>query len=164
MRVIIELELKRKDVLTLQSKHLDFKDGKIEYFIGNFKNPICINPTDLELPSRLKEARDNIGKRLLKYKAAAGLKINEKEEKQFKLLRDVSVYVNEQIDYAFNEQISKKLFGSASPLSINEDSKFYIEELLNVLYPEIEKVFDERLKSTNERLKLNSNKKANGSN
>lgn len=146
----------------MQSKHLDFKDGKIEYFIGNFKNPICINPTDLELPNRLKEARDNIGKRLLKYKAAVGLKINEKEEKQFKLLRDVSIYVNEQIDYAFNEKVSEKLFGSASPLSINEESKFYVEELLDVLYPEIERVFDERLKSTSERLKLHSNKKTNG--
>lgn len=140
--------------------------GKIAFpieFDNGDKDVIYFNPNDPDLASRLMSAKDEIDAKISKMKAEDfGLlndgsveipknieeieslteeqrtEMSKKAEQMTKLLNDTKNIIFEEIDRAFDSEISKVVFKHCSPFAV-VNGEYFIIQFLNAVAPEIQK-------------------------
>lgn len=145
---------------------MQLKVGKIAFpieFDNGKKDVIYFNPNDPELATRLMKAQDNISNKLDKLEADdlvlkndGSVEIPEnvdgyeelsdehKEiltnnaEKMVKILEETKNILCEEIDNAFNSDISSVVFKYCSPLAV-VGGEYFIIQFLNAITPEIQR-------------------------
>lgn len=145
---------------------MQLKVGKIAFpieFDNGEKDVIYFNPNDPELATRLMKAQDNISDKLDKLEADdlvlkndGSVEIPEnvdgyeelsdehKEiltnnaEKMVKILEETKNILCEEIDNAFNSDISSVVFKYCSPLAV-VGGEYFIIQFLNAITPEIQR-------------------------
>lgn len=145
---------------------MQLKVGKIAFpieFDNGEEDVIYFNPNDPELATRLMKAQDNISNKLDKLEADdlvlkndGSVEIPEnvdgyeelsdehKEiltnnaEKMVKILEETKNILCEEIDNAFNSDISSVVFKYCSPLAV-VGGEYFIIQFLNAITPEIQR-------------------------
>lgn len=140
--------------------------GKIAFpieFDNGDKDTIYFNPNDPDLATRLMKAKDNISKKLdnlnaedfnLKNDGSVELPetidgyedlsdeqrevLTNRAEAMTKLLDSTKNIICEEIDTAFNGDISSVVFKHCSPLAV-VNGEYFIVQFLNAITPEIQK-------------------------
>lgn len=140
--------------------------GKIAFpieFDNGDKDTIYFNPNDPDLATRLMNAKDNISKKLdnlnaedfnLKNDGSAELPetidgyedlsdeqreaLTNRAEAMTKMLDSTKNIICEEIDTAFNGDISSVVFKHCSPLAV-VNGEYFIVQFLNAITPEIQK-------------------------
>lgn len=140
--------------------------GKVAFpieFDNGDKDTIYFNPNDPDLATRLMKAKDNIGDKLENLKADDyNLKndgsfelpenidgyedmpdeqrevLTNHAESMTKLLESTKTIICEEIDTAFNGDISSVVFKHCSPLAV-VNGEYFIIQFLNAITPEIQK-------------------------
>lgn len=140
--------------------------GKVAFpieFDNGDKDTIYFNPNDPDLATRLMKAKDNIGDKLENLKAEDyELKtdgsfempdnidgyedmpdeqreiLTNRAEAMTKLLESTKKIICEEIDSAFNGDISAVVFKHCSPLAV-VNGEYFIIQFLNAITPEIQK-------------------------
>lgn len=140
--------------------------GKVAFpieFDNGDKDVIYFNPNDPDLATRLMKAKDNIGDKLENLNAENytikndgsfelpedidGYENMSEEEREAltnraevmtKLLESTKNIICEEIDSAFNSDISSVVFKHCSPLAV-VNGEYFIIQFLNAITPEIQK-------------------------
>lgn len=140
--------------------------GKIAFpieFDNGDKDCIYFNPNDPDLASRLMTAKDNVEKRLKDLKAEDFSLLNDgnvdldkgaegaeeisleqksdiikKAEQMANLLNSTKNIIFEEIDRAFDSNISSVVFKHCSPFAI-VNGEYFFAQFLNAITPEIRK-------------------------
>lgn len=140
--------------------------GKIAFpieFDNGDKDTIYFNPNDPDLATRLMKAKDNISEKLdnlnaedfnLKNDGSVELPetidgyedlsdeqrevLTNRAEAMTKLLDSTKNIICEEIDTAFNGDISSVVFKHCSPLAV-VNGEYFIVQFLNAITPEIQK-------------------------
>lgn len=130
--------------------------GKVAFPI-EFDNGDCetiyFNPNDPDLSIRLKDFQKKVEERL---KDVGDIKLNEKgEPDNIELIEDfrkVQGILCEEIDNAFNGDISAKVFKHCSPFAL-VDGNYFIIQFIEAIKPEIERKIRESRKEIDEKMK-----------
>lgn len=140
--------------------------GKVAFpieFDNGDKDVIYFNPNDPDLATRLMKAKDSIGDRLealnaddynLKNDGSFEMPtdidgyedlpdeqreaLNERAEVMTKLIGSTKKIICEEIDSAFNGDISHVVFKHCSPLAV-VNGEYFVVQFLNGITPEIQK-------------------------
>lgn len=140
--------------------------GKIAFpieFDNGDKDTIYFNPNDPDLATRLMNAKDNISQKLdklntenlnLKNDGSVELPdtikeyadLTEEQQKNLtsraeamtKLLESTKNIICEEVDTAFNGDVSSVVFKHCSPLAV-VNGEYFIVQFLNAVAPEIQK-------------------------
>lgn len=140
--------------------------GKVAFpieFDNGDKDTIYFNPNDPDLATRLMKAKDNIGKKLdnlnaedFNLKNDGSIEMPEtidgyedlsdeqrealtnRAEVMTKLLESTKTIICEEVDIAFNGDISSVVFKHCSPLAV-VNGEYFIIQFLNAITPEIQK-------------------------
>lgn len=138
--------------------------GKIAFpieFDNGDKDVIYFNPNDPDLAARLINAKENIEKKIDRVSAEnVNLKndgniefpetvetynaltdeqrnaVEERTKAMEKMLEDTKTIICEEIDYAFNGDISSVVFKHCSPLAV-VNGEYFIIQFINAITPEI---------------------------
>lgn len=153
--------------------------GKVAFpieFDNGDKDVIYFNPSDPDLAKRLNKAQENIQKRIDDIEAeSVGFKndvkipetidgydkLTEEEKENLNVnsefientLNKTENIICEEIDYAFNGDISAVVFKHCSPLAI-VNGEYFILQFLNAISPEIHK----EIKKANKSIERKMNK------
>lgn len=123
-------------------KSLNFDDGRVEYCISGDKSRIIrVNLTDEALLTRLDKALTRINE------LVSELRELEKRDdlSVFDEIEAIREKVREQLNYAFDYDVSTPVFGGLSPFA-ESNGELLIFRFLNAIMPEIEKSMDEYVK------------------
>lgn len=140
---------------------------KTRYYLKNSERYIEIDESDLNFPARISDVRQKVlkyeGYLKEKYKIASidelG-KINTgNPEEDIEELRKADKFIKEQLNYAFQYNVSEPAFGEASCLSPAENGEMYFESFYNSVLAVIEKKFGRRLEKFNKHIKKYTDKK-----
>lgn len=143
-------------------KVLDFNIKKTKYRLGNSDRYIEIDDGDVNLPVRIQDAMNNIQSYMDELKKKYGTtdlehinKVSTGDtEKDIEVLKEADLYVKNQINYAFDYDVSSVVFGAASSFSVTKNGdQYYFENFLNSLLPMIEKEFGIRAQAMSLRAK-----------
>lgn len=115
---------------------------------GDPDRVIYIQPTDFNIRLRNVQARKNINSLLAELDKAKP----ENEEAFADLLESVDKQIKEQINYIFNYDVSKPVFGLCSPLMALKNGKSYVQVFLEAISPIIEKASKEAEKASEKRI------------
>lgn len=120
---------------------INFDEGYKEYEInGDPERIICVDTADYGLIERFKKAEKHINEELKKYD---GIKIKSDgsadtdDETAAQMIADLGEFIKSEINYIFNADVSKIVFGNASPLSTRKGVPMY-ERFVNATLPIIE--------------------------
>lgn len=136
---------------------------KIYFEDRNETVTIYFNPVDPKLPQKLLDIEKKIEKNFNINKRKEEGTINEND--YLKVISELDNFVRSEIDYAFGNKISDKVFRFCSPLSII-NGKYFFTIFLETLMPAIVKSIYEENESLNKHIGeyLNDKKTANQSN
>ncbi len=116
---------------------------------------ISFNPTDFNILKRFDEARKNIEKAKLSINKDIDLNSEGKpvsdSEDVMTMVDKLSKLICEQIDFIFNSEISKSVFGNTSPLAMIK-GKLFFENFINAVYPVIEKQIKDAMEKTEKKV------------
>jgi len=119
---------------------------------------ISFNPTDMNLPIRLKKAEDRINERLKEYQDVEFKPDGTPEDaKYIDALEDITNVVYEEIDHAFNGDVSEVVFRYCSPLSI-VNGKYYVMAFIEQIGEVIEYYAKEEAETGAKQANENMNK------
>lgn len=125
----------------------------IEFDNGD-KVEIYFNPNDPDLSIRMRDFQKNVEKRTDFYNDIAldadGNPVDVSAIDKFEEMRNI---VCEELDRAFNSDISSKVFKHCSPFAI-VDGNYFMLQFIEAIRPEIEK----RVKKANEQTNKNMQK------
>lgn len=111
----------------------------IEFDNGD-KEVIYFNPNDVDLAERIKAMQANLAKKADEIDKAQGA--NEEEADYLAMFAELNQVIKDEIDKAFNGEISKAVFKYCSPMSI-VDGQYYValffEEVIKAMKIEHEK-------------------------
>lgn len=111
----------------------------IEFDNGD-KEVIYFNPNDVDLAERIKEMQVNLAKKADEVDKAQGA--DEEKADYLAMFAELNQAIKEEIDKAFNGEISKSVFKYCSPMSI-VDGQYYValffEEVIKAMKIEHEK-------------------------
>ncbi|HWT27625.1 MAG TPA: hypothetical protein VN131_06770 [Mobilitalea sp.] len=101
---------------------LNFDEGYKEFSINGDENRVIrFNPADYGLLERYKEARNTIMKSIDKLQSDIELKndgsAKDETDEAADQLASVRQLIFEQVNYIFNADVSKTVFGNQSPIS-----------------------------------------------
>lgn len=120
---------------------INFDEGYKEYEInGDPERIIRVDTADYGLVERFKKAEKHINEELKKYD---GIKIKSDgsadtdDETAAQMIADLGEFIKSEINYIFNADVSKIVFGNASPLSTRKGVPMY-ERFVNATLPIIE--------------------------
>lgn len=153
--------------------------GKIAFpieFDNGDKDCIYFNPNDPDLATRLMKAQENIGKKIdglqaddfnLKKDGSFEMPedidgyndlaeeqkeiITNRAETMSKLLESTKTIICEEIDSAFNGDISSVVFKHCSPLAV-VNGEYFILQFLNAITPEIQKQINKTNKDVEKKM------------
>lgn len=153
--------------------------GKVAFpieFDNGDKDVIYFNPNDPDLAARLMSAKDSISEKLENLKAEDfNLKndgsvefpktidgyedlsdeqrevLTNRAEKMTKLLKNTKNVICEEIDAAFNGDISSVAFKHCSPLAV-VNGEYFIVQFLNAVTPEIQKKINKSNKEVEKKM------------
>lgn len=140
---------------------------KTRYYLKNSERYIEIDESDLNFPARISDVRrkvmeyENSLKEKYKISSIDELgKINTgNPEQDIEELRKADEFIKEQLNYAFQYNVSEPAFGSSSCLSPAENGEMYFESFYNSVLAVIEKKFGRRLEKFNKHIKKYTDKK-----
>lgn len=95
----------------------------IEFDNGD-KEVIYFNPNDVDLAERIKGMQANLAKKADEIDKAQGA--DEEKADYLAMFNELNQAMKEEIDKAFNSEISKAVFKYCSPMSV-VDGRFYAE-------------------------------------
>lgn len=146
---------------------LGYKGAKIQRYYMDGDRYIEINAGDLNFPHRLEEVRQ----RVLAYQNNLKKKygINSIDElgtintgdytKDVEELYKTDQFIKEQLNYAFQYDVSTPAFGSASCLSPSESGEMEFELFYNAVINVVEATFGQRLEKFKRHIKKYTDKK-----
>lgn len=130
--------------------NLNFDEGYKEYTINNDpERVIRVNTSDFGILTRFGEAYANIQARMDEWNKKQDPE--KKENIYLDQLQDMADYVNKQIDYIFNGEVSGIVFGNQSCLSMVKGVPLY-ERFINAILPVIESDLEEERKASKKRV------------
>jgi hypothetical protein len=119
---------------------------------------ISFNPTDMNLPIRLKKAEANINQRLEDYKDIEFKPDGTPEdEKYIDAFEEMTKIVSDEIDRAFNGHVSDSVFKHCNPLSIVNE-KYYVMTFIEQIGEVIEYYVREETETGAKKANENMNK------
>lgn len=120
---------------------INFDEGYKEYEInGDPERIIRVDTADYGFIERFKKAEKHINEELKKYD---GIKIKSDgsadtdDETAAQMIADLGEFIKSEINYIFNADVSKIVFGNASPLSTRKGVPMY-ERFVDATLPIIE--------------------------
>lgn len=128
---------------------LNFEIKRKEYAIGNTGRSIFLDLGDLNFIDRLEQARENIYSRLqeqTKGKTPDTELTAEEAITQYELMKEDDKFIKEQLNYAFDYDVSSAVFGAANCMTTDDKGICYFERFLEVILPEVEKEYNVRMK------------------
>ena len=121
---------------------MKLKTGKVAFpieFDNGEKDKICFNPNDPELFVRFTEFEKRVKEKLGDID---NVELNEdgtaKSETLAEKIRNVNKVICEELDVAFDAEISAVVFKHCSPLSI-VGGEYFLVQFVEAIRPEIEK-------------------------
>lgn len=125
---------------------VSFQKFTINFPEVNDSVDIFFNPTDEALPSRLFEAQKKIEER---SKALGDFKIDEnglpEADEYIEKSNELRQIIYDEIDYAFGNKISDKLFKYCSPLTVT-NGKYYFLQFIEKITPILKEIIEEENK------------------
>lgn len=141
---------------------IDFNpdQNKKEYRLGNSDRVLCVDTADLNFPDRLNTALQNIDGHIKNLSEKYGIhdiddvgKLSTGSvESDIALLRETDKYIKEQLNSAFDYDISSVAFGKASCITVTPTGEYFFENFLNAIYPVVEKEYKTRIKRLTKRM------------
>lgn len=130
-------------------KNINIDDGREAITInGDPERVIYIQATDFNIHVRNAKARKNIQGIVASLDGANP----ENEEAFADLLDSVDKQIKEQINFIFNYDVSKAVFGPCSPLMEFKNGKSYVQEFLEAIAPVIESASKKAAKASEKRI------------
>lgn len=129
--------------------NINIDDGREAITInGDPERVIYIQASDFNIKLRARQAQKNIHALLENLDKA-----NPEDEEAFAdVLEDVDKKVREQINFIFNSDVSKPVFGLCSPLMSLRNGKSYVEAFLEAILPEIERIAKKAAQASEKRI------------
>ena len=121
--------------LDLGVKTYDIKDPD-----GNVTGVVRFNPSDPGFAGRWQQAEAKIeayNRKITEMNAAGTPEID-----QWPVLMEASDAIKQAFDYAFGAPVSEAFFGGASAFAMTENGRMVLENVLEGVYPVIEKALD----------------------
>lgn len=152
----------------MEQKTIQFQIEKTRYYFPDKTRYIELDEGDVNLPSRLVEARKKIieySENLAKKYGVNGLddisKVSSGDiEKDIEVLRDADVYIRNQINFILDDESgSQNAFGNASCISVTKNGEYYFENFLNALIDVVNAAFDARINKIKMRIKTYTDRK-----
>lgn len=126
---------------------LNFEIKRKEYKIGNTGRSIFLDLGDLNFIDRLETARKNIYDRLEEQTKNKSTEMTGEEAiAQYELMKEDDKFIKEQLNYAFDYDVSSAVFCNANCMTTDEKGVCYFERFLEVMLPEVEKEYNVRMK------------------
>lgn len=148
---------------------IDFNpdQNKKEYKLGDSGRVLRLDTADLNFPDRLNNALQNIEGRIKELSDKYGIhNIDDignistgSIEGDIAILRETDSFIKEQLNSAFDYDISSVAFGKASCITVTEKGEYFFEAFLNAVYPVIEKEYNTRVKRLSKRVEKYTSKK-----
>lgn len=128
---------------------------------------IYLNFGDTKFPNRLLQGRKEIGEYLDSKRSELGVdniddiksENLEEIEKALALEEEIDAFIKSKLDYIFGYEMSKEVFGTLSSIGVTHKGEYYFENILNAILPFVEKEYDVRINTTNERMKKYTDQK-----
>lgn len=130
---------------------------------------IYMNFDDTEFPNRLIKGRKEIGEYLENKRKELGVDniddvksqnyTLENIEKMLSISEEIDSYIKDRLDYIFNYEMSKEIFGNVSSTSVTRNGEYYFDNILNAILPFVEKEYNVRINATNERMRKYTDQK-----
>lgn len=129
--------------------NINIDDGREAITInGDPERVIYIQPTDFNIYSRKEKA----GKEIHALLAELDKANPENAEAFADLLDSIDKRIKEQINYIFNYDVSKPVFGACSPLMELKNGKSYVQTFLEAIAPVIETASKKAAKASEKRI------------
>lgn len=148
---------------------IDFNpdQNKKEYRLGESDRVLKLDTADLNFPDRLNEALQSIENRIKELSDKYGIRdINDvghistgSVEGDIALLRETDAFIKEQLNNAFDYDISGVAFGKASCITVTQKGEYFFEAFLNAIYPVVENEYSTRVKRLSKRVEKYTVKK-----
>lgn len=137
--------------------------------LGKSDRYIYMNFDDTEFPNRLLKGRKEIGEYLESKRVALGVEnIDEIKSKDYSaeeieqvlsLSEEIDRYIKDRLNYIFNYDMCRDVFGNVSSISVTRNGEYYFDNILNAILPFVEKEYNVRINTTNERMKKYTDQK-----
>ncbi|MDF2804519.1 MAG: hypothetical protein K0S61_4424 [Anaerocolumna sp.] len=125
------------------------KTYDIEDETGKPLGTISIYPNDFNIGKRAKETQIKIGA----YIDSAELLATQDGEEAIEQISELDINIKSELDYLFNSEISKTVFGNLHCLDVNPNNgKYFIENFLDMIIPVINSELDNSLKASKKRV------------
>lgn len=130
-------------------KNINIDDGREAITVnGDPERVIYIQASDFNIQMRAQRARAEISKML----DEVDTKKPENEIEFADFLEEIDKKLRDQINYIFNYDVSKPVFGLCSPLMSLKSGKCYVEEFLEAITPIIEEIAKKTAKASEKRI------------
>lgn len=132
-------------VLDLGVKTYEIKDPD-----GNVTGVVRFNPSDPGFAGRWQQAEAKIeayNRKITEMNAAGTPEID-----QWPMLMEASDAIKQAFDYAFGAPVSQAFFGGASAFAMTQSGRLVIENVLDGVYPIIEKALKSAAKKAQQRM------------
>ncbi len=113
---------------------------------------IYFNPTDPDLLIRFFEVEKRVEKKIRNIGQRKAVKNKDKAENYLSLIKETNKVIYDEVDYAFGNKISDKVFKYCSPLAI-VNGKYFITTFFEAIAPVIEKNISDANEKLNEHIK-----------
>ncbi|MCM1364960.1 MAG: hypothetical protein NC122_07070 [Faecalibacterium sp.] len=109
-------------------KSINFNTGVKQYAInGDENNAVSVNINDVNLPKRIGECQAELDAIQAEFKAIGTPTVEQ--------MAEYDERIKKMLDYAFNTDISERVFGSMNCLSPTEDNEILCVGFLNAFLP-----------------------------
>lgn len=152
----------------MENKIIQFEVEKSRYYFPDKVRFIEFDSGDIDLPSRLVDARREIvsySENLSKQYSVNGVgdisKISTGDiDKDVEILRSADRFIKDKINYILDsENGAQAAFGNASCISVTKSGEYYFESFLNALVDVVNSEFDARIEKIKTRVKKYTDKK-----
>ena len=129
--------------------NISIDDGREAITInGDPERVIYIQASDFNIKVRARKAQENIRKYLKKINKTKP----ENEEDCIAFLDNADKECRKQLNFIFNYDVSKPVFGACSPLMRLENGKIYAEAFLEAILPELDRIAEKAAKASEKRI------------
>lgn len=152
----------------MEEKIIQFQVERTRYYFPNKTHYIEIDAGDINLPTRLIEARKQMieySEKLAKQHDIQGIDdISEVStgdiEKDITILQEADAFIRDRINYILDDTNgSQNAFGNASCISVTKNGEYYFENFLNALVDVVNAEFDTRIEKVKMRVKTYTDRK-----
>lgn len=152
----------------MEEKTIQFQIEKTRYYFPDKAHYIEIDAGDINLPTRLVEARKQIIEYSTNFAKELGVdnlddvsKVGTGDiDKDIAVLRGVDDFIRERINYILDDENgAQNAFGAASCISVTKNGEYYFENFLNALIDVVNAEFNIRIDKTKSRIKTYTDKK-----